>query len=162
MRRAHPGQANPEKFSTMPRTIWPICSANPTHFRESSSDTPWGDVTITTPSASGIICATDNGSSPVPGGQSTTRTSVPVQSAWPRNCASTWAFAGPRQITGASADGRYPDTDSTRTPGAAWSGCSASPSASPCIPWSPVISGTSGPWRSASTIPTWKPRAAKA
>ena len=74
----------------------------------------------------------------------------------------TPVLAGPRQITGASGEVRNEDTDRTRTPPGASMGINPSSLASARSPSIPVISGTSGPCMSASTIPTLWPAAARA
>ena len=77
------------------RTCANIAMPRPT----SSSATSCGVVTITPP-VTGTCCTSVSGASPVPGGRSTTRTSVSPQSTSFRNCRTIPITIGPRQMTG--------------------------------------------------------------
>lgn len=69
----HLGQTKPPMFSTTPITGSETLWQNEIDLRTAASATSWGVVTITAPSASSISWQTAIGSSPVPGGASTTR-----------------------------------------------------------------------------------------
>ena len=69
----HLGQVKPLMFSTTPSTGSSTCRQKTMHRRTSCTATSCGVVTTTAPSAFSMSWATASGSSPVPGGESTTR-----------------------------------------------------------------------------------------
>ena len=67
------GHTKPLMFSTTPRTGVASFRQKVMHLRTSAMATSWGVVTMTAPSASAMSWQMLSGSSPVPGGESTTR-----------------------------------------------------------------------------------------
>ena len=149
----HLGQTNPLMFSTTPSTGMSVFWQKRIERRTSAVEIRWGVVTMTAPSTGAASWQTESGSSPVPGGRSTTRQSRSPQATSSRNWRITVIFIGPRQTTGSSALGSRKPMDITLSPEYS-SGNSASPSpttraCSRCSIW-----GMLGPWMSTSSRPT--------
>ena len=145
-----------DMFSTTPTTFWPVCSTIWPARSATSADTAWGVVTMTS-SESGMSCATEIAMSPVPGGRSRSRTSRSPQKTSARNCSSALCRIGPRQTT-AELSGRNMPIEMILTPWAtggmimlsSWLGGYSTP----------IMRGMENPKMSASTSPTFIPRAA--
>ena len=106
------GQARPLMFSTTPRMLaWAYCRKLMA-LRTSARETSCGVVT-TTAKASGMSLSTVMGSSPVPGGESTTRKSSSPHCTSEMNWRMAEVFMGPRQSTAWSGSSRSDSMDTT-------------------------------------------------
>ncbi len=98
--------------------------------------------------------------SPVPGGMSTTSTSMGPQEVWLQNWRMAPASTGPRQSTGSFSWARSMLALMTLMPRGPTAGRKRSPMVVACRPPRPSMRGTEGPVMSASRIPTLRPRRA--
>lgn len=150
------GHTKPLMFSTSPATGIGSLLQKSTDFETSSSDTRCGVVTMTAdaPSSPRSSWHIVSGSSPVPGGTSTTSASNFPHS----TCATNWRispiFIGPRRITAVSGASRMNPTDTTSS-GPASTGTNHPSGVVPIrLPSRFSIRGTLGPCKSMSSTPT--------
>ena len=143
-------------FSTSPRTGIFIAEAMRTALPTIMDTSSWGEVTLTIPST-GTDWNTVSGTSPVPGGISTNRTSRSPQITSVQNCFTAPAITGPLQITGSSLSGRSRLMDIIWMPDSVTEGNSPSSLPVALVPSSPNIFGMEGPVISASKIPVFFP-----
>jgi len=131
--------------------------AKKTLLRASRIETSWGVVTITAPLTSGMSWQALNGSSPVPGGESTIRKSSSPQLISSRNCRMADIFRGPRQTIGVSGFGAAKEMLAALRLGSTRTG--SMPFSEPMnpSPSTPSIFAMLGPCRSMSTRPTSRP-----
>ena len=100
----HVGHSYPLMFSMMPITGIPTLRRKSTDLRELTRATACGVVTISAPSGR-RSCAIERGSSPVPGGRSTTRKSRAPQLVSLMNCLIAAILTPPRHTIARSDDG---------------------------------------------------------
>ena len=155
-------KTSPDMFSIRPSVGTLTFSNSRWARRASARATSCGVETMTAPS-SGVFCTSVSCTSPVPGGRSTTRmssgtASVP-QRVWVSICVRAWEAIGPRQIMASSALVSRP-TDMALRPWMRWG--SIMPSRYSGLPDMPSMVGREGPYTSASSSPTDRPRAESA